>query len=113
MALETLKEVTKIGGVEVKRVEWQHPVGNFIEINDAHNAITFKIQDGPVKKKGVNGCQVDQILEASRLMLEGLHKKVASKETACAITHIEEAIMWLEKRRADRTARGVEGTNNL
>lgn len=113
MALETLREVTKIGGVEVKRVEWNHPVGNFIEINDAHSAITFKIQNGPVKKKGINGCQVDQLLETARLMLDGLNKKVPAKETACAITKIEEAMMWLEKRTKDRTARGVEGTNNL
>lgn len=113
MALETLREVTKIGGVEVKRVEWKQPAQNFIEINDSYNAITFKIQDGPVKKKGVNGCQVDHIIETAKLMLEGLHKKVAAKETACAITKLEEAIMWLEKRTKDRIARGVEGTNNL
>lgn len=113
MALETLAEVKKIGGVEVKRVEWNHPPGNFIELNDAHNAITFKIQDGPIKKKGVNGCQVDQLIETAKMMLEGLNKKVPARETSLAVTRLEEALMWLDKRRQDRTARGVEGTNNL
>lgn len=35
--------------------------------------------------------------------------KFPSRETAIAITKIEEALMWLEKRTRDRSARGVEG----
>ena len=34
----------------------------------------------------------------------------ACKENACALTHMEEALMWLQKRTRDRMARGVEGT---
>lgn len=34
----------------------------------------------------------------------------ACKENACALTHLEEALMWLQKRTRDRMARGVEGT---
>lgn len=33
------------------------------------------------------------------------------RENACAITKIEEAEMWLQKRTAERKQRGVEGTN--
>ncbi len=35
----------------------------------------------------------------------------ACKENACALTHLEEALMWLQKRTRDRMARGVEGTH--
>ena len=34
----------------------------------------------------------------------------ASRENACAITHIEEALMWMNKRVEDRWERGVLGT---
>ena len=33
-----------------------------------------------------------------------------TRENACALTHIEEALMWLNKRVADRKERGVLGT---
>lgn len=33
-----------------------------------------------------------------------------SRENACALTHLEEAMMWLQKRTRDRLARGVEGS---
>jgi hypothetical protein len=34
-----------------------------------------------------------------------------SRENACALTHLEEAMMWLQKRTRDRMARSVEGTH--
>ena len=38
--------------------------------------------------------------------------KFACRENACALTHLEEALMWLQKRTRDRMARGVEGTHS-
>ena len=38
--------------------------------------------------------------------------KFACRENACALTHLEEALMWLQKRTLDRVKRGVEGTLN-
>jgi len=35
---------------------------------------------------------------------------VPSKETACAITKLQEALMWLEERQRDREIRNVQGT---
>lgn len=37
--------------------------------------------------------------------------KFACRENACALTHLEEALMWLQKRTRDRMARDVEGKN--
>lgn len=34
----------------------------------------------------------------------------ACRENAIALTHLEEALMWLQKRTRDRMARGVEGS---
>lgn len=38
-----------------------------------------------------------------------LNAKFPCRENALAITKLEETLMWLEKRTADRQARGVEG----
>ena len=35
-----------------------------------------------------------------------------TRENACALTHIEEALMWMSKRADDRAERGVLGTMN-
>jgi hypothetical protein len=39
-----------------------------------------------------------------------LNQKVPCRETSLAITKLEEALLWLNKRTADRIERGVEGT---
>lgn len=36
----------------------------------------------------------------------------ATRENACALTHIEEALMWMNKRAEDRAERNVLGTMN-
>lgn len=38
-----------------------------------------------------------------------LQGKFPCRENAIVITHLETALLWLEKRTADRKARGVEG----
>jgi hypothetical protein len=113
MALETLKDVKEIGGFVVKRVEWEQPQDNFIEINDKHNAITFKIQNQPIKIAGINGCQVDTIIETAKIIIEELNRRFPCRENSIAITKLDECLMWLNKRKADREKRNVEGTNNL
>jgi hypothetical protein len=40
-----------------------------------------------------------------------LNGKFPCRENAIAITNLEQALMWLEKRTRDRVARGVEGTH--
>lgn len=38
-----------------------------------------------------------------------MQAKFPCRENAIATTHVETAILWLEKRTAERKARGVEG----
>lgn len=111
MALETLKNIQQINGVPVKRVTWNQPKENFIEVNDDHNAITFKIQNGPIKEVGQNGCQVDEMVATTLLMVQGLNQKFPCEENVRAMASLYEAQCWLRQRKVMRTKRGVEGYN--
>ena len=109
MALRTLEGVEEIGGYEVKRINWNQPECNFIEINDQGNAIAFKLQNGPIKEVGVNGCQVDTLIETAKIIIEKLNAEFPCRENAVAVTKLDEALLWLLKRTIDREKRGVEG----
>ena len=111
MALETLKSIKQIGIYNVKEVEWNQPSDHLIEINHKHNAITFKIQNGPIKEHGINGCQVDTMIKTAKIIIEGLNKKFPCRENAMVITKLDEALMWSEKRKQDRINRNVEGVS--
>jgi hypothetical protein len=84
-----------------------------IEINDDVNSICFRIQNGPIKEVGVNGCQVDTLIEAARLIIEGLNLKYPCQDNDYVIGHLTCAIGYLKSRKKDRETRGVEGTNQL
>ena len=46
------------------------------------------------------------------LFIEGFQSgEFATRENACALTHIEEALMWLNKRVENRIERNVLGKN--
>jgi hypothetical protein len=69
-------------------------------------------QDGPILESGVNGVQNEDLLVivADRLRcFQG--GNFACRENAIALTKIEEALLWLNKRTQDRINRGVEGKN--
>ena len=122
MALETLKDVKEIGGFKVIRekpndMEW--PVfddfrkENPILITDSQNMISFRLQKGPIKEVGVNGCQVDTLIEAAILILSGLNEKFPCTENKVAISHLDIALNYLNIRKYKREHRGVEGKNEL
>lgn len=73
----------------------------------------FKIQfqNGPVKEHGVNGCQIEDIIEKVLLpRLNDLNERSKCRENSLALTKLEEALLWLNKRTQNRVAKGVEGT---
>lgn len=72
----------------------------------------IKFQDGPLKD-GRNGLQVEEALQQCVERLNKYQSKVPCRENAIAITHIETAILWLNKRTEDRERRGVEGTHEV
>lgn len=101
MALETMKDVKDIKGIEE----------GHIFVDDENNLIAFKIQNGPIAENGKNGCQVEDIIVVAKHMIEGLNKKFSCRENSMIITKLDEAIMWSKKRIFDRTKREVEGFN--
>jgi hypothetical protein len=135
MALETLDNVTKIGEFDLvcmddlrkeyperftetgamDNVWFEQTIRpyNFIYLRKDKNSIAFTIQNGPIKEVGVNGCQVDTLIEAAKLIIEGLNAKFPCRENSMVITKLDEALMWSEKRKWNRTKRGVEGTNQV
>lgn len=58
-----------------------------------------------------HGITDQDLLEIVRDRLTGFQEgDFACRENACALQHIEEALLWLNKRAEDRIERGVLGT---
>lgn len=71
-----------------------------------------KFQNGPIAESGVNGISNESLLAIVEDRLIGFQSgQYATKENECALTLIQQAMMWLQKRTLDRIRRGVEGTS--
>lgn len=75
-------------------------------------------QNGPLgrdaDRKKPNGAFVETVIAAVKQRIEYYQASgFACRENAIAITKLEEALMWLNKRTQDREARKVEGTHNV
>ncbi len=71
--------------------------------------VTFTLQDGPIKEVGVNGVQIDDVIEWAKGVIEGFNAKFPCRENSMIITKLDEALLWSVKRKMDREKRGVEG----
>jgi len=72
----------------------------------------ISFQNGPIKEAGVNGISNEALLAIVEDRLLGFQSgEFSCRENALALTKLQEAMMWLQKRTRDRLARGVEGTN--
>lgn len=72
----------------------------------------IQFQDGPRNdENSTPGVLEGDLLEIVRSRLQFFQKgEYATRENACALTHIEEALMWLAKRADDRAEQGKLGT---
>jgi len=133
MALETLKDVKKLGefgvvvmddlreqfpdkfnesgSMDYKWFEADIRPTNFVYVRHDKNSIAFTIQNGPIKEVGVNGCQVDTLIHAARAIIDGLNTKFPCRENSLALTKLDEALHWLDARTKNRVTRNVEGTS--
>lgn len=71
-------------------------------------------QNGPISVdgNGVNGLTHEALLAIVSDRLRSFQSgEYACKANACALTHIEEAMHWLQQRTLERMRRGVEGTH--
>lgn len=58
-----------------------------------------------------HGTTLEEMLRVSIERLQELNERFSCRENALAITKMQEALMWLNARTANRIARGVEGTH--
>ena len=71
-------------------------------------------QNGPINEVGVNGVTHEALLAIVADRLRCFQKgPYSTKANACALTHIEEAMHWLQQRTLERMRRGVEGTHTV
>lgn len=76
------------------------------------NTTLILFQNGPINDVGVNGVTHESLLAVVADRLRSFQKGPYScKANACALTHIEEAMHWLQQRTIERMRRGVEGTH--
>jgi len=129
MALETLKDFESFNGEKVIDLDcakldpmFLDKEGNFnwekfdehrkdfpISICHSQNMISFKIQKGPIKEVGKNGCQVDEMIAVALRIITGLNNQFPCEENEKAMIELASALSSLEDRRKNRELRGVEG----
>lgn len=101
------------GGANHKyRIQYElFPVG---EPKETHVITEIQFQRGARKEDGsIHGVIDTDLLEIVRDRLKSFQAgPFSSRENACALTHIEEALMWMNRRVEDRIERNVLGTNN-
>ena len=73
-------------------------------------------QNGPLGRNAdrvePNGAFVETVIAAAKQRIEYYNEsKFKCRENSMAITKLDEALMWLNKRTADRETRKVEGTH--
>ena len=84
--------------------------GEEIGLDNPYVKVNF--QKGPIKENGVNGCHNEDLIAIVIDRLQCLNQgDFACRENSIAITKLEEALLWLNKRTQDRIARNVEGTS--
>ena len=95
----------------------RYELENFENKSESGQQLQF-IQKEPSKSTGTepglletinDGTTNEEVLSMTIDRMKYLQGKFPCKENACCITHLEEALMWLEKRTNDRNKRGVEG----
>jgi len=86
----------------------------FMKDRDTLRTIRFyEMREDGDRIDGVTNEEVLRVLihRLSYLNEKWMDGKFRCRENSLAITKLEEALMWLERRTADRKARAVEGTH--
>jgi hypothetical protein len=73
--------------------------------------VRLSFQNGAVAEVGVNGITNEALIAVVMDRLRGFqHGAWKNRQTAVALTKLEEALQWLQYRTRERERRGVEGT---
>lgn len=92
----------------------KYQIRHFVQHEIDADLCSILFQNGPIAEHGVNGISNEALLAIVEDRLLGFQAgEYACRENALALTAIQEAMMWLQKRTRDRLARGVEGTSKV
>lgn len=80
---------------------------NFSETEPPQNILFYEMAENGSMIS--NGTTIEEMLRVSIERLTDLNIRFAYRENSIAITKMQEALMWLNARTADRKERGVEG----
>jgi hypothetical protein len=82
------------------------------EDDEGYQVLSFihKEQEGDKFVTIDNGTTNEEVLAVLIDRMQYLNTKAPCRENSIVITKLEESLMWLNKRTADRKKRGVEGT---
>ena len=96
-------ETTKYNALEELHNELNRGTpGDEVSLNiGGKEVLKIKFQTGGTATTEHNGVFIE---------LAGYNRELPCRENSVALTKIEEAIMWLANRKAEREARGVYGT---
>lgn len=109
--------VIDMHGIALKDEGEQQMENKFIEevgwpqVHGEPSSVKFTIQSGPIKEVGVNGCQIDDVIQWVKQTIEGFNQQFPCRENSMVITKLDEALLWSAKRKTDREKRSVEGTS--
>lgn len=107
-----LNEVCRNGARGPGGAYHSYTVYHDLDTDRGETRTDIKFQKGPRATDGSVGGVLDvDLLEIVRDRLKSFQAgDFACRENACALTHIEEALMWMNKRVEDRAERQVLGT---
>ena len=108
---ENLNEVFRLGE-EGPGGAYHTYLVNLEGTDQEHGGVMVEFQRGPRKDPDSrHGFLDSDLLEIVRDRLKAFQAgPYACRENACALTHIEEALMWMNRRVEDRIERQVLGT---
>lgn len=92
---------------EVANFEHKNEPGQIIQFIEKHPPVNPQFEGELITMS--DGTTNEELLEVLIDRITYLQSKFPCKENACCITHLQEGLMWLEKRTRDRMKRGVEG----
>jgi hypothetical protein len=120
MTLSTIQKNEKLNTVIVCDKQGNGGAHHHYRIADIDNSIEVEVyadiysQNGPRKEPVARHGVLDtDLLEIVRHRLQCFQEgDFKTRENAIALTHIEEALLWMNKRVEDRIERNVLGTMN-
>lgn len=94
----------------------KYELQNFERPTETGQTIQFiekkPLESEPTTLETINdGTTNEELLQVLVDRINYLNNKFPCRENSITITHIETALLWLNKRTADRIARNVEGKN--